>query len=127
MRCCAEDLSVHGTADTLKAEEAHTQLTSYLQDLAKIPAAAAGTRSAGGRGKGAGKAKKGAASAGARSAAAPSTPASRLVVIVLDEIDRLLSSRNGLDNMVKLFMLPHAPGTRTHTHTHTPHTPRCYT
>lgn len=33
-----------------------------------------------------------------------------MLVLVLDELDRLLQGRGGLEELVRLFMMPHAQG-----------------
>ncbi|GFH10307.1 AAA domain-containing protein [Haematococcus lacustris] len=38
----------------------------------------------------------------------------RMCVFVLDEVDRLLQGRNGVEELYKLFMLPHAAAAREH-------------
>lgn len=104
---------MYGSADTMSADDGHDKLINYLQDFGRTTHA---TRHSSGaqasKSSKAAKAKKSKASSKSTGAVtAPDQAAPRrMVVIVLDEVDRLLTARAGLDKMVKLFMLPHTPG-----------------
>ncbi|GLC39286.1 hypothetical protein PLESTB_001573500 [Pleodorina starrii] len=86
---------------------AYDSLLAALADLSVVRPAAAARKGA--AGKGSRGAKRG-RSGGAADAVEQAAPRRRVLVVVLDEVDRLMRRRDGGEELARLFQLPSAPG-----------------